>query len=110
MERKVLADQISAEDAGIMIPVEVEGQARRITKKIKSQVVSGVRMSWWMVLLWSVLQFEELEYLGYKGFAVACCSRQIGTNNLVGTESIVTSFSPEMCEYLRSVITAGTLF
>ena len=59
---------------------------------------------------WSVLQFEELQYLGYKGLAVACCSGQIGTNNLVGKESMVTSFSQEMCEYLRSVITAGKLF
>ena len=41
-ERKVLADQISADDAGIMTPVEVEGQVRRITKKIKSQAGSGL--------------------------------------------------------------------
>ena len=78
----------------------------------KEDEVSGrewVRMSWWMILLWSVLQFENLQYLGYKGYTVACCSGQIGTNNLVGTESIVTSFSPEMCEYLRSFITAGKL-
>ena len=43
-------------------------------------------------------------------FTVACCSGQIGTNKLVGKESMVTSFSLEMCEYLRSVITAGKLF
>ena len=41
-ERKVLADQISVDDAGIMTPVEVEGQVRRITKKIKSQAGSGL--------------------------------------------------------------------
>ena len=41
-ERKVLAVQISADDDGIMTPVEVEGQVRRITKKMKSQAGSGL--------------------------------------------------------------------
>jgi len=53
-----------------------------------------------------IVQFEELESLSHRGVAIICCTEQIGTNNLVGTELIVSSFLQKTCEYLRSMITA----
>ena len=50
------------------------------------------------------MQFSELEELGYKGFAVAFHS---GKSQLVGTSSVLQSFTPHVLEYLHAVIDAG---
>ena len=50
------------------------------------------------------MQFSELEELGYKGFAIAFHS---GKSQLVGTTSVLKSFTPHVLEYLHAVIVAG---
>lgn len=53
------------------------------------------------------IQFSELEELGYNGFAIAFHK---GKSQLVGTSSVLKSFTPHVLEYLHAVIVAGMLF
>ena len=52
------------------------------------------------------MQFSELEELGYKGFAIGFHG---GKSQLVGTLSILETFTPHFLEYLHAVIIAGIL-
>ena len=51
-----------------------------------------------------ILQFTELECLGYNGFAIAFCGEK---RQLVGTQSVLPSFSPRVLEYLHAIVIAG---
>ncbi len=50
-----------------------------------------------------LLQFSELEGLGYKGFAVAICGSK---SQILGIPSVL-SLSPKIIEYFYSIITYG---
>ena len=50
------------------------------------------------------LQFEELESLGYCGFAVAFFEDKM---ELVSTSSMSDSFNPQLIEYLHALTIAG---
>ena len=52
-----------------------------------------------------LLQFQELEELGYEGFAVAFYKE---CTELVGTRLTVNCFNPALIEYLHAVIVSGT--
>ncbi len=51
-----------------------------------------------------LLQFSELEGLGYNGFAVAICGSK---SQILGTPSVLSSLSPKIIEYFYSIITYG---
>ena len=59
-----------------------------------------------IVLVLFIMQFSELEELGYKGFAIAFHG---GKSQLVGTSSVIKTFTPPFLEYLHAVIVAGIL-
>ena len=52
------------------------------------------------------MQFTELGSLGYRGFAIAFCE---GKMQLVGTESVIGSFSPSVLEYIHALIQSGKI-
>ena len=49
---------------------------------------------------------SELEELGYKGFAIGFHGAK---SQLVGTSSILQTFTPHLLEYLHAVVVAGIL-
>lgn len=51
-----------------------------------------------------VLQYDELEGLGFVGFALAFFEEK---SQIVGTSSTLKCFTPEFVEYLHAVIIAG---
>ena len=51
------------------------------------------------------MQFSKLEELGYKGFAIGFHGAK---SQLVGTSSILQTFTPHLLEYLHAVVVAGT--
>ena len=51
------------------------------------------------------MQFQELEELGYEGFAIAFYKE---CTELVGTRLTVNCFNPPLIEYLHAVIVSGT--
>lgn len=53
-----------------------------------------------------IMQFSELEELGYKGFAIGFHGAK---SQLVGTSSILQTFTPHLLEYLHAVVVAGIL-
>ena len=57
-----------------------------------------------MILLLSLLQFEELEGLGYVGFSLVFLEEK---SHIAGTSSVMKCFSPQLIEYLHAVIVAG---
>ena len=52
-----------------------------------------------------LLQLQELEELGYEGFAVAFYKE---CTELVGTRLTVNCFNTALIEYLHAVIVSGT--
>ena len=51
-----------------------------------------------------VLQYDELEGLGFVGFALAFFEDK---SEIVGTSSTLKCFTPELVEYLHAVMIAG---
>lgn len=54
------------------------------------------------------IQFEELKSLGYKGFAIAF-GNGLGSSQLVVTQSVISSFTIELCQYLYGIVVTGEL-
>ena len=53
----------------------------------------------------ALLQFDELEGLGYKGFAIGFNE---GCSEIVGTSRTQTCFTPPVLEWIHALVTIGT--
>ena len=50
------------------------------------------------------VQFDELEEIGFTGFAVAFLEEK---TQIVGTSSVMKCFTPQFVDYIHSVMIAG---
>ena len=92
---------------------EVRAKGRKIFQKIQKLVSLLVwvhaecpsTLSKLVCFPFSYMQFQELEELGYQGFAVALYKE---CTELVGTRMTVNCFNPALIEYLHAIIVSGT--
>ena len=92
---------------------EVRAKGKKIFQKIQKLVSilvwvnaeSPSTLSKLVCFSFSYVQFQELEELGYQGFAVAFYKE---CTELVGTRMTVNCFNPALIEYLHAIIVSGT--
>ena len=91
----------------VMTTADVKKRVFRITRNMQREVQNT---SFHSTIIYHVdaMQFEELQSLGYKGFAIAF-GNGLGSSQLVGTQSVVSSFTVELCQYLYGIVITGEL-
>ena len=95
--------------SAVMTSAEVKKRVRRITLNIESKVCTLFFCMYYPLFDNFILQFTELESLGYRGFAVAF-GRGSAAVQVAGIPSVIATFTPEMLEYFQALLSLVSQF
>lgn len=91
-----------------MTKKEVHKEGAKVFKKIQRHVSCKLKLTTIMFLrlklCFEFIQFQELEKLGYKAFAIGIHE---DSTQLVSTKEVSSIFTPQLTSYLHAVLTAG---